>query len=167
MNRVLSAIIFAIAEIGVMAYVLATTDLLPARLASHFNAAGAADGFMTQGAYQLFMLGFGIGLPLLVVIGITLLLRHAQESINIPNKEYWLAPERRAATVAFLQAHATWLGTFLALFMGYIHALLLQANAVQPPRLPEESLFGAMGVLLVVVLLWGLLLPWRFWRLPR
>lgn len=164
MARLLAWAVFLVSECLVVAYLLGTLDALPAVAGTHFNASGAADGFMTSAQYRSFMLVFAVGIPVLVVVTILVLLQTMQHRINIPYKQHWLAPERREATVAFLQAHSIWLGTIMALFTGYLHALLLEANAVQPPRLPEESLYTSMGVLLAVVILWGLLLPWRFRR---
>ena len=71
---------------------------LPPRVASHFDAQGRADGWSTKGEMV------GMALVTLVVVAATLammwlLAYYAPPSlINLPNKDYWLAPERQADT---------------------------------------------------------------------
>ena len=70
---------------------------LPAQMASHFGPNGEANGYMTKlgfAAFYVVMMAFyaalfaGIG-GLLKVLPVN--------SINLPHKEYWLAPERKTA----------------------------------------------------------------------
>ena len=75
---------------------------LPEVAASHFVGSGAANGFMTRGSYESFMLLFVVVLPLVLVFVPTISLDNPKAGIRLPNKEYWLAPERQAETKAFL-----------------------------------------------------------------
>ncbi len=47
----------------------ASAAVLPERLASHFNAAGDADGWMSRSAYLRIMSAVALSLPLLMSIG--------------------------------------------------------------------------------------------------
>lgn len=63
--------------------------------------------------------------------------RGAPQLINLPHRDYWLAPERRNATLARLGEHLSALGLLvLALLDGlYVqHVLQAQAQWPQPPK---------------------------------
>src|SRR6185295_9706960 len=78
---------------------------LPARVASHFNFAGQPDGWMSRTSYLLVEAALAIGLPLFIV-GISSLTRVLPARLwNLPHREYWLAPERRKQTSAWLVQH--------------------------------------------------------------
>ena len=158
---------FILVEICVVAFILSTTGNFPENIASHFNAAGVPDGFMSQKSYLISMLVFVIGIPAVVVGGSSVALRSAQGSINIPNKNYWLAPARKQETIEFLNGHMAWFGSIFALFLSYVHWLLIKANSVQPAQLSKYHLFLGIGVLLVSILLWGTLLSVKFMRSPK
>jgi uncharacterized membrane protein len=69
---------------------------LPHVIASHFDVTGRANGWMSREAF--------VGVYVAVVALLTVVfsaVRIVPPSLwNLPNKAYWLAPERRAATVA-------------------------------------------------------------------
>ena len=159
--------LFILVEISVVAFILTTIGSLPENIASHFNGSGFPNGFMSQKGYLVFMLVFVLGIPSVVVGGISAALRTAQSSINIPNKNFWLAPERRQETIEYLTGHIAWLGCILAMFMGYVHWLLIKANSVQPAQLSNSHLFLGMGALLLSIILWGSLLSVKFIRVPK
>jgi hypothetical protein len=167
MKNNISMIVFIFVELFVVTYILSTTGALPENIASHFNGAGLPNGFMSQKGYLIFMLVFAVGIPSFVIGSMSIVLRKAQSKINIPNRDFWLAPERRQKTILFINNHISWLGSFIALFIAYVHWLLIKANSTQPVQLSNELLFIGMGVFLVVILVWGALLSLRFMRLPK
>src|SRR5664279_3739979 len=124
----------------------ATVGQLPDQIASHFGAGGVPNGWMRRNGYLLFILAFAVGIPLSVVLRMGVLTRGQARAINIPNRDYWLAPVRRGATLRFLGAHACWLGSLLAVFIAAIHLLLIAANATQPPQLPLRPFVMLMAV---------------------
>ena len=46
-----------------------------------------------------------------MVLSMAVLPRMMTSAINIPNRDYWLAPARREATLRYIEAHAYWLGS--------------------------------------------------------
>src|ERR1700683_5324218 len=72
---------------------------LPPRIAVHFDAAGPATSFMLRGDYRVFMLLFAGGLPALLV-GIMTAAYSRATDLKIPNREYWLSPQRLVGTPA-------------------------------------------------------------------
>lgn len=73
--------------------------VLPSLMASHFGPSGKADGFMSKQGFMVFYLGLVLFYCVLFGNMGMLLKKTPDEMINMPNKEYWLAPERREATL--------------------------------------------------------------------
>ena len=71
--------------------------------------------------------------------------------INLPHKRYWLAPDRRAASLADLADAMALLGAFTFIFFTVIGELTLRANRLPEPRLGGEIgwLLGGYGVALL------------------
>ncbi|ODU31726.1 MAG: hypothetical protein BGP24_18675 [Lysobacterales bacterium 69-70] len=149
--------VFAAAA-GVAAFVVLTGLLLPAQVAAHFDAGGRADAAMPRAGYLVFFLVFAVALPLFVAVVSERLLRNPRTPLNLPRRDYWLAPERRAATVDFLCRQNAAFAVQLMLFLGYVQALVVCANRLQPPQLPSTAFL--LGLLLFVAAA-----LWRFVQL--
>jgi len=148
------SLIFALFVACAVAFVWRTSNGLPALVASHFGASGMANGFMPHDFYVRFMIAFVIGMPTLTVFVTGHVLGNSNARINLPNRDYWLAPERRAETIAFLRAALIWFGVLLVTFLCYAHWLVVVANSVQPARLSESRFFGALAAFFVALLIW-------------
>lgn len=144
------------------AFVWVTGLGLPNLVASHFGAAGTANGFMPRALYIGFMLVFVIGLPALLVFGSWFAIGSPSARINLPNRDYWLAPERRPKTITFLRASIMWFGVLLVVFLCYAHWLVVRANESQPVRLAESWFIGGLVVFLIATLNWLKVLFGRF-----
>jgi len=74
--------------------------------------------------------------------------------INLPNKSYWLAPERRAETFRFLGAMLAWFscGLLFVLISGTF--LALRANLTDEGRFNSEAMLMILGAFLLFVILW-------------
>jgi hypothetical protein len=136
--------VFAAALLLAACYLLRTAPALPPLVASHFDAAGVPNAFMSRAAYVHFMLAMSVGFPLALVGLLTLVYSYAR-NIKVPNRDYWLAAERIAGTRAFLIARGAWFGSMLALLMCLVHHLELNANSRVPPHLSA----GLAGTLLL------------------
>lgn len=118
--------------------------LLPQRVASHFAASGMPNGWMTKSLF-LTIYGFTL-LPVLVVEFLVprLIANSPSARLNLPNKEYWLTPERRAATFAYFERFFAWYGcAFLALLV-FVMGLAMGANLNPSPQLPAAPIFSAL-----------------------
>ena len=147
-------------------FVWITSPTLPPIVASHFDGAGTADGFMTRQFYTWFMLAFVVGLPLVLVYLPTCLLRSPRARINVPNREHWLAPERKEDTIEFLCRHMTRFGLLLLLFLCYVHWLVIDAHGQVPPRLSSPWFIGGLVGFVVLSIAWAGALLVRFRRMP-
>jgi len=164
--QVVSILIFVLIEIVVAAFIVATTGQLPDRVASHFGAGNLPNGWMTRDGYLAFMLAFAVLLPAIVVAGVGIVPLLSPRRINIPNRAYWLAPERRGATLATLAARACWLGALIAIFLAGVHYAILEANATTPPRLPADLFWTLLIAFAAGLALWIGTLYLRFRDVP-
>jgi hypothetical protein len=163
MNRLAPALlVVALVVAGVV--IGSTSSALPGTVASHFGAGGLPNGAMSREGYVAIMIAVAVGLPLLVLGFTAWLPRISPRTINIPNRDYWLAPERRATTFAYLTAHACWMGIALAAFVTALHLIIINANSASPPRLPTAEFVPLLVVFVTFVVLGGLLLILRFRR---
>ena len=145
-------------------FVWLSSGALPPVVASHFSPGGAANGFMGKGAYTAFMLVVVVAVPGLVAATTLLVRILPSKMINLPNRKYWLAPERREASLDALASLSVRFAIALAVFLCFIHWLVVQANAVQPPRLAEKWFFVGLAAFGGVTLAWLFLLFRRFGR---
>lgn len=149
---------------GFLLYVNSSVGHLPDRMATHFGFHGDADGWMTRSGYAIFVSCVGVGLPLLFVALGYLCRLFPTVAINIPNRQYWLAPERRQETLDFVLVAQLWMACIMVLFLGGIHYLTIQANTLTPPRLPMDQFWPFIGCFLTAVAVWMVLFMSRFRR---
>ncbi len=136
---------------------------LPAHVASNFAGNGEAQAWMSKQAFV------ALDLALLAVLAgsfavIPLLGRLSPKWWNLPNKNYWLAPERRAATIAYVSRQGIWMGVYTMLFVIFVMQMVLDANLrAGPPRLSSVFLI-ALVVYLAYTAVWTFRLLRRFKR---
>jgi len=157
-------LVLVVSILAAVWHIDATVYLLPESVATHFAGGGRPNGWMTRGGYRTFMLLFVTVLPLFMAAMAGGLPRLFPNATNIPNRHYWMAPERREAALDFLTAHACWLGCLMVVFILGIHILLLQTNHSVPVRLPTRAFFGMLGGFALALLVWILVLVRRFRR---
>lgn len=167
MNHRIRSIWFLVFVVAVAAYVWHTSAELPQIMASHFNAAGQADAYMPRNAYRNFFTGLVLILPLLVVFLPNALMRRASATINLPHRDYWLAPERRTQTVDSLCKLSFGFGYLLVGFLGYVQWLVIRSNRTVPPGFPSDWFIGGLVVFIGCVIIWGFLTLRRFFRVPQ
>jgi uncharacterized membrane protein len=118
---------------------------LPERVATHFNGGGEPNGLMSRSANQMFMLAFGLAFPLVIVM-LSYATRFLPRGlVNIPHRDYWLAPERRAETSNYLLHHSLWLACLAVCFVIGIQYSIVQANRLSPPHLSTPVLLSLVG----------------------
>jgi hypothetical protein len=111
---------------------------------------------MTHSQYLLFSLIVGCGLPMsLAAFGYFLrFLPINRFTFKIPNRDYWLAPERRNEMFNYLFRHCLWLACLMAIFMVGIQLLVIQANHQTPPHLSIPLTLAAAGGFLAAKAVW-------------
>jgi uncharacterized membrane protein len=139
---------------------------LPERVATHFNGAGAANGWMTRQGFAQFDAAMG-GFVLLVIVGVAFLIRVLPASlINIPHRDHWLAPERRRQTADKIFAHMLWLACIVVAFLMGINHLTFLANMSRggPVHLPGAAFVGLLVAFLAAMGGWVAALYFMFPR---
>lgn len=165
-TRLPKIVYFLMLAMGVLQWMHAYPQL-PERMASHFDAYGRPNGWQPK---ETFFLVMGVVIFMTGAIGFLIPRAIAAAPaglINLPRKDYWLAPERREETLSFLRAHMEWLACGLLFVLLYATSQAINAN------LPEHGSFGAQGMLYVllvfVLLVMGATvhLLRHFYRVPR
>ncbi len=137
---------------------------LPDVIASHFNAQGAPNGWQAKSGFfvalamiTLTMAIIGFAIPL--IIG-----RLPVQLINLPNKRYWLAPERRAQTNAFLEAYFGWFACaiYFVVLVAFNYAAQSNLHPASPPSI--AWFFAALIGLAIFAIFWSRLMFTRFRR---
>jgi serine/threonine-protein kinase len=147
-------------------FISSTVSELPLTVASHFDGAGRANAFMSRSGYARFMLCFAVGVPCIVVGVLTAVYSRATD-FKLPNRDYWLAPERIDRTRTFLTAHGVWFGSLLVVLSCFVHWLEIAANREQPPHLSNALFAGVMVAFLVATAAWVVALLFAFRRPSR
>jgi len=149
------------------AYLVLSYDSLPERVASHFDIHGQPNGWMSRQTCVGFTVGIGVFLPALVVGQMVFANRIPVSFVNLPHRDYWLAPERRKSTSALLLVYGLWFACLAVLFATGMHWCIVQANTTGgPSHLDYPGFFLVVGGFLFGTLIWiGLLL--LHFRRPR
>jgi hypothetical protein len=147
------------------AIVLATSAGLPPLVASHFAVDGRANGWMPREAYAWMMGAMSLAMPFAVWITAAWLPRRWPRFVNLPHRDYWLAPERREATLAWLGATGAGLAVLSAALVAAIHVEVVLANRRVPPA-AGDAMPWVLGVFVAAIVALVASIAWRF-RLPK
>lgn len=143
-------------------FIALSSRSLPPLVAAHFDAAGRANGYLPRGPYVAILLLITVVVPLLVVVIPHRAFSHPDARINLPNREYWLAPERRPETVRFLARQMSVYAWLVVIFLCFAQWLVVRANALTPPALDSRAFFTGLALFLACTLLWIVNLVRRF-----
>ena len=143
-TRIPRGLFFAIV-LAAIAQCVHDFPLLPDRLASHFAASGMPNGWMTKS--QFF---FTFAIVLLPALFVEFLLSYgiakkSDAKLRLPNKEYWLAPERRAETFAYFDSFFAWYGCAFLFVEVFAMGLAMRANFDTPPQLPTGPIVSVIA----------------------
>ena len=109
-NSKLPRAIFVVLAAFAAIYFWSNYAELPDIVASHFDARGAANGWQPKSVFFAFFAG-AVAIAAFLTFGVPAIFSKMPTSmINLPNKEYWLAPERREESLALLNRSFAWFG---------------------------------------------------------
>jgi hypothetical protein len=143
-------------------FVIYTSYYLSGNVATHFDVNNQPDGWITRNAYLLLILSLLISIPTVISVGISMLSQKCPHLINLPNRDYWLAPPRSKESLDFLAAHAYRLGRLVIVLMTGLHYVVLVANRSEPPALPQSWLMAIVLGFVLALAMWVLALYRRF-----
>ena len=163
MRRFFLPLFIALAA-GGAGFIIATAGDLPAQVASHFGRSEEPNAWTPRDTYVAIMVGAATLLPLFLVSAITWLRRIFPGAVNIPNRDYWPAPEHRERSLAALADFGWVFGCLLTLFIVGVHWVVLAANTSVPPRLPDRPFQGLIAGSIAAMCIWTVALCLRFRR---
>lgn len=132
---------------------------MPDVIASHFDGGGAPNAWSGRIGF------FGLYLAMIALLILVFVLvpkwteRRINFAKNIPNHEYWLAPERIAETRAYFRAQMMQMGVLHLLLAVFVMELAIRANFATPPRI-DDSIYAALLLYFVLLIAWLI----RFYR---
>jgi uncharacterized membrane protein len=152
-NRLPRSIFLGLIVIGaVQAHYYA--QRMPEVIASHFGNAGMANGWQSKSAFFITELGLIIAASV-VTFGAPLITALLPASaINLPNKEFWLAPDRREYILSYFRAQFAWFGCALLAFLLFVMQLVFRANLQPPPQLETSAFVPAIPLFLTFMAVW-------------
>lgn len=128
--------------------------ILPPSVAIHFGADGVADGWASKEFNALFSLGLDL-LFLVLIVGMPhLVVKIPPRLVNLPNKDYWLAPANRPATQAKMISLMSEFGVALFGFLALLGILTTWANLSAPVQLNLKAFFGVLAIFGICIAYW-------------
>ncbi len=164
MHRTLSFVLAGLIACSA-AIVVVTSGGLPERVATHFAFDGRANGWMSRDAYAWMMGILALVLPFGVWLPASWLARRWPNLVNVPFRDYWLAPARREATFARLEKMGMGMALLSAGLMAAMHVELLEANRGTPPT-AGDGMAWVTGAFVVAIVAIIVTTAWRF-RVPK
>jgi len=149
-TRILLLIGLALAVLQVAHYY----PMMPGTMASHFDGAGRPNGFQSRGAF------FALTAVMLVVVvaifmGLASLIRLLPPSwVNLPHREYWLAPERLEGTMDFIVQQMEWFGVATLLLLLLVVQAAVEANLAPEPRIDSDSMWLFLVLYFLYTAVW-------------
>ena len=135
--------------------------LLPRVMASHFDASGHPNGWSTKEVF----FGLYVCILALMIFGFFIVPRLLQavppSLINLPNREYWLAPERKDQAMAMIADDMGWFGIAILMLLIATIQLAIQANLAGGGLL-SDVMWLLLGGFVVFAILWTVRLYRRF-----
>ena len=132
---------------------------LPDGVASHWNGAGRPNGSMPKGVFV------GIYVAVLAFMALMFnalpgsIMKYPDSKISLPNKRYWLSPERRAQTGEIIARYMGEAGNATIAFFIIVFQFAFRANVSESRALPEH-----MGLLIVAFVAYMVVWMVRFVR---
>ena len=116
---------------------------LPAVVAQHFGSNGRPNGWAPREAFFVISWVILLAISALLMLTPRLLKRVPVAMINLPHKDYWLAPERKDQSLSFLEREMQWMGVLTIAFLVLVLHLAIRAN-IDPAHRLENVLFLAL-----------------------
>lgn len=139
---------------------------LPERIASQFDVAGRPNAASTKWEFlgvHVLMVGL---LSTIFLVLPAFIHRLPTALINLPRKDYWLAPERRTETLERFRDQLTWVGCASILFTIAVMQLVFEFNLEEGKEFSALSILILIGIFIVFLLAWTIRML-RSYSVPR
>jgi uncharacterized membrane protein len=140
---------------------------LPDIMASHFSGHGTPNNWQPKQAFFLLM---GVVVLISAIPTFVVPRRLAsmpEDKIDLPNKSYWLAPERREDTFRFVRVKMAWFGCALLFLLFYATSEAINANLPNIGHFNWRGMWFALGGFLVFTVVWLVQFLRHFYNVPK
>ena len=152
--------------IAAVLHMLYYYPFLPDRMASHFDAYGRPSGWSGKIAFFSIYASVVLLMAAIQIMTRLSLAKTPSSLINLPNKNYWLAPERRAQSMAILEKYMTAFWSATLIFLICTMDLAFGVNLGRNQAL-GEWFFLLLAAFILFTLAWTVSLIMRFARRPE
>ena len=135
---------------------------LPDTVAHHFGATGQADAWGSKTSFLLTDIGITSFLVALFVGLSKVIVKVPKDMINIPNRDYWLAPERKEQTLRITASFILWTGILSLLYLRILFQQICQINLSEGPQKLQHFWPGLVLYLAIITAM-----TWKFIRTFR
>ena len=165
-SRTLAVVVLITLLVVAVAQVAHYYPQLPGKVATHFGGSGQPDGSSPKNTFVLMNTILFGSLSLLFIAIAWLIPKLPASLINIPHKEYWLAPERKQQTLQSFGAQVLWLNNATMAFLLLLFNLIIRKNLSGAPRLGAVFwiLFASY---MIFVIVWAVVMYLRYLNLPK
>jgi uncharacterized membrane protein len=139
---------------------------MPQRMASDFAADGRANGRQSREAFFVLMLLVTSTSAIVGFLAPRQIATKSNTRINLPHRDYWLAPERRKETMRFISATMAWFACCILFVLISGAFLALQANLAPNHRFNSETMLTVLGGFLLGLMGLVVRLVRHFQRVP-
>lgn len=101
---------------------------MPETIASHFDANGKPDGWSSREGFATMMIALHLFVATVFGFIGSILPRIPDSLINVPHKDIWLAPERRAESLTWMTNRLAWMGAVVQALFCAVTQLSLRAS---------------------------------------
>ena len=155
---------FALLVLSALVYFSWLYPQLPEVIQSHFNANGQPNGWQPKSVFFEFIAGITV-LAAVVGFGVPQIIKAVPaELINLPNTQYWLAPDRAAETLEFFSASFAWFGCALYVMLLFACNYALESTLHPDRRLDPSAMWIPLVLFGAFVIIWGIRMTLRFAR---
>lgn len=135
--------------------------ILPERVASHFDLYGRPNGWTSKGVFIVTYAVTVLFMALMYACIKYALPTMPDSLINMPNKNYWLSPERRSESINIIMGYMTvFCSATLFFLMGTMH-LVIRVTLGRSQTL-AEWFYGLLMCYLIFTIVWTMRLIRKF-----
>lgn len=142
-TRLPNSIFFMLVVLGIVQF-LYYSPRLPEIVVSHFGTSGTPNGWQPKAAFFFIELAVIVLATVISFVPPRVISAMPVSLINLPNKQYWLSPERREDTLSYFRSWSGWFGCALLAFLLFAMELAFRANLHTPPHFDNTAFIPAL-----------------------
>jgi serine/threonine-protein kinase len=151
MRQPFSLLVFLV--IGTVVQIVHFYPHLPDVPVSHWGPGGEPDGWLKRVELVWAIVLSELGTTGCFVAIALLFPRLPKRWINLPNKDYWFAPEQRAGSVRYVQGQMLWAAAIIQISMILLWQSTINANVSPGLRLPVDF-WWTLAITTVIFIVW-------------